>query len=58
MYRFSYFSRLTSSVSEPRQFLHDLWNLATKMTNDDKTERLFDMIASKKLSDIPKAIDE
>ncbi|VDK31670.1 unnamed protein product [Taenia asiatica] len=48
---------LTSSVSKPPQFLHELWVLAIKMPTDDGKGRLFDVITSGVMSEIPKTMD-
>lgn len=49
---------LTSSVSKPPQFLHELWTLAIKMPTDDGKDRLFDVIVSGIMSEIPKTMDK
>ncbi|KAL5964189.1 Ubiquitin-protein ligase E3C [Taenia solium] len=48
---------LTSAVSKPPQFLHELWMLAIKMPTDDGKGRLFDVITSGVMSEIPKTMD-
>ncbi|KAL5106448.1 Ubiquitin-protein ligase E3C [Taenia crassiceps] len=49
---------LTSSVSKPPQFLHELWTLAIKMPADGSKGRLFDVIVSGIMSEIPKTMDK
>ncbi|KAM7539297.1 hypothetical protein Aperf_G00000052337 [Anoplocephala perfoliata] len=50
---------LTSSVSEPPQFLHDLWELVTSINveNGSGSKNIFESIVQKTIQDIPKEMD-
>ncbi|VDL49769.1 unnamed protein product [Hymenolepis diminuta] len=48
---------LTSSVSEPPQFIHDLWQLVTTIRGDNKVETIFDSIVNKTILDTPRNMD-
>ncbi|VDM30969.1 unnamed protein product [Hydatigera taeniaeformis] len=49
---------LTSSVAKPPQFLHELWATAIKMPTDDGKYKLFDIVASGIMPEIPKTMDK
>ncbi|CUT99271.1 ubiquitin protein ligase [Echinococcus multilocularis] len=49
---------LTSTVSKPPQFLHELWTLVTTMSTDNGKGRLFDIIASGTMTEIPRTMDK